>query len=146
MITLQFVSDDTLGADLIGWYTRSLYTHVDAIMPGGGLLGARIKGGVQSRPPDYRTFTRCARFTTTLSPEAENRFYGTLVSQLGKPYDWTGIVGFIADRDWRDPSHWYCSELIAWAFEQAGRPLLRIDNLDRVTPRDLTTSLLITPA
>ena len=145
MITLQFVSDDSVASDLIAWYTRSVYTHVDIVRTDGWLLGARIRGGVMVRSPTYATFKRCIRFTTTLSTDQERMFWTAATSQIGKPYDWTGIVAFVADRNWRDPGHWFCSELVAWCFEQAGVPLLRVAGADKVTPRDLTTSLLISP-
>lgn len=145
MITLQFVSDDSIGSDLIGWYTRSLYTHVDIVRTDGWLLGARANGGVQVRSPTYASFRRKRQFATTLSTVQETEFWKAANGQIGKPYDWTGIVNFIVDRDWRSPGHWFCSELVAWCFEQAGVPLLRIAGADKVTPRDLTTSLLIMP-
>ena len=145
MITLQFVSDDSIASDLIAWYTRSIYTHVDIVRPDGWLLGARANGGVKVRSPTYRTFKRKKRFVTTLSTEQETKFWNAATAQIGKPYDWTGIVAFIADRNWRHPDHWFCSELVAWCFEQAGVPLLRVAGADKVTPRDLTTSLLLFP-
>ena len=145
MITLQFVSDTGLAADVIQWYTRSVWNHVDIVMPDHTLTGARAEGGVQNRPANYRRFARVKRFQTALSVEAEKEFYLCLAEQIGKPYDWTGIINFVVDRDWRNPDHWFCSELVAWLFEKAGRPLLRVDSADKVTPRDLTTSFLITP-
>jgi uncharacterized protein YycO len=64
-------------------------------------------------------------------------------TQLGKPYDWGAIVGIALHRDWRAPDKWFCSELVAWACEQAGTKLLRFDNLDRVTPGQLALSPLL---
>lgn len=58
-------------------------------------------------------------------------------TQLGKKYDWWGIVGLSLNRDWQDPTDWWCSEYVAWMFEQAGSPLIRADAVHRVTPEDL---------
>lgn len=58
-------------------------------------------------------------------------------SQLGKDYDWWGIAGLSIRRDWQDPANWWCSELVAWAFQQGGAPLFRADALHRITPHDL---------
>lgn len=55
-------------------------------------------------------------------------------SQLGKPYDYGGVIGVGLHRDWQDTGKWFCSELVAWAFEQAGCPLFRADAVHRVTP------------
>lgn len=43
-----------------------------------------------------------------------------LMSQLGKPYDYEAIWGFLLNRDWREPDSWICSELQARALEVAG--------------------------
>lgn len=58
-------------------------------------------------------------------------------SQLGKPYDYTAIVGLGLHRVWKDADSWFCSELVAWAFAQAGLPLFRAEALQRVTPQHL---------
>lgn len=58
-------------------------------------------------------------------------------SQVGKPYDVTAIFGFLTRRNWQDPDSWFCSELVAWAFEKGGAPLFRSDSLYRVTPQHL---------
>lgn len=33
-----------------------------------------------------------------------------LVSQLGKPYDWTALFGIFFRRDWQEDDSWFCSE------------------------------------
>lgn len=58
-------------------------------------------------------------------------------SQLGKPYDYTAIVGLGLHRVWKEADSWFCSELVAWAFAQAGLPLFRAEALQRVTPQHL---------
>lgn len=39
-------------------------------------------------------------------------------------------------RRWQDNDAWFCSELVAWAFEAGGRSLFR-EHAWRITPRDL---------
>ena len=58
-------------------------------------------------------------------------------SQVGKPYDLTALFGLLVRRDWQEPDRWFCSELVAWAFEQGGAPLFRPEALYRVTPQHL---------
>lgn len=58
-------------------------------------------------------------------------------SQVGKPYDWKALVGFLFHRDWREDDSWDCAELIAWSCESGGSPLFRPGTLNRVTPQDL---------
>jgi len=58
-------------------------------------------------------------------------------SQIGKPYDLTALFGMLARRDWQEADAWFCSELVAWAFQQGGSPLFRPEALYRVTPQHL---------
>ncbi|MNF95265.1 hypothetical protein D3C84_780070 [compost metagenome] len=58
-------------------------------------------------------------------------------SQLGKPYDWTAILGLGLRRDWQERDAWFCSELIAWSAAEAGEPWYRCESLRRVTPQHL---------
>ena len=55
--------------------------------------------------------------------------------QIGKPYDWRALLGFLIHRDWTEGQHWFCSELVAAAFEEGGMPLFRAQVLSRVTPQ-----------
>lgn len=57
--------------------------------------------------------------------------------QIGLPYDWRALFGFIVHRNWTDPKRWFCSELVAGAFEEGGSPLVRADAVSRVTPQVL---------
>jgi len=60
----------------------------------------------------------------------------------GKSYDFSAIGGIALDRNWRDSHRWFCSELIAAAFEAVGSPLLNPSaNVWRITPRDLLLSM-----
>lgn len=58
-------------------------------------------------------------------------------SQIGKPYDATALIGLLFRRDWQESDRWFCSELVAWAFDKAGFPLFRPETLHRVTPQHL---------
>lgn len=40
-------------------------------------------------------------------------------SQIGKPYDYTALLGPGLHRDWQKDDAWFCSELGAWSFAQA---------------------------
>lgn len=62
----------------------------------------------------------------------------TARSQLGKKYDWTGLVGIaIHSRNWQEEDSWWCSELIAWAFDKGGNPLFTPEARIRITPQHL---------
>lgn len=134
MITLQFSTQQKPGSWLIRKFTWSDFSHVDFVLPDGQLLGARGDGGVQIRRPE--PFHRAARFTV----DAPCYVLDHAKSQIGKPYDWGAIMGFVVKHDWQDKNAWFCSELVAWSFQAAGVPLLRSRELYRITPRDLLLS------
>jgi uncharacterized protein YycO len=67
------------------------------------------------------------------------------VSQLGKKYDWSGVFNFIEpNRNWQEDDSWFCSELVAKAFLEAGTPLINAP-AHRVAPGDLLHSFLLKP-
>ncbi|MCX4187158.1 hypothetical protein [Methylophaga sp. OBS4] len=140
MIQLQFSAQKKPGSWLIRRFTWSPFSHVDFVLPNGRLLGARGLGGVQVRNAQH--FDAVGRFQVA-APESVLDF---AKSQVGKPYDWGAILGLVARHDWQDKNAWFCSELIAWCFLQAGVPLLRSQQLQRITPRDLLLSPYLVPA
>lgn len=137
MITLQFSTKTSLSSRLIRWATWSAFSHVDLVLPDGRLLGATARRGVSIRNPE--PVARLVRFTI----DAPSAVIDVASTQLGRPYDWSGILGWGLRRDWQEDDSWFCSELIAWAFDAAGCPLLRARNSWRITPRDLLLSPLL---
>ena len=152
MISLQFSRGPDLSSELIEWFSHAAhYSHVDTIMPDGALLGARsdvIGGkpsGVQIRPPDYLGTEPVFRIDLENANELESAaYYDFVKAQVGKPYDKLGIVGFLVGRDWREPSSWFCSELVAAALESClyfPYPLACPAN--KVTPPDIINLLSV---
>lgn len=112
---------------------------MDFVLPDGKLLGAVGSGGVCVREDEG--FAAVERYVA----DAPFEVIDVALSQVGKPYDWRGILGFALRRDWQETDAWFCSEFVAWCFERAGYPLLRADRSWRVTPRDLRMSLRLQP-
>ena len=114
-VTLQFVEDRDIIGHLIEYVSHGWPTHVDILWPDGTLFGAR-PDGVKLRPPDYKVFTRIARITLPTTDEQGARFYAFLNAQIGKPYDFTDVFGFVtgAQED-RKGKCWFCSMLATGA-------------------------------
>ena len=125
-ITLQLSAMDDVGSLAIRAFSHGPFSHVDAVMPDGNLLGARsdemegVAAGVQIRTPGYADFSAIKHVVLPTIVECEGAFYDFLKTQIGKPYDHSAILGFALDRDWRQSDSWFCSELVAAALEQAG--------------------------
>lgn len=141
-ITLQFVAGDGIGAELIEWFSAGDFSHVDIVMPDGSLLGARLDGGVRIRSANYQTFHKRAVAVLDRGQSVSDAFIAAAVSQIGKPYDKTAIIGFAAGRDWREDDSWFCSELAAWALEQANTfPHAFYAPASKITPNGLLLAI-----
>jgi uncharacterized protein YycO len=52
-----------------------------------------------------------------------------LLQQVGKPYDYVALLGFIFERgDWGDDTKWYCSEMALMACLLAGAEIWTTSN------------------
>ena len=120
-VVLQF---STTVNSIANWYSilirricHSPFSHVDLVLPDGGLLGASdspntpvLEGnprGVAVRPPDYEEFgLRCQAIIETPAADA---VIAAARSQLGKPFDGGALDAFLSAFDvgavdnWRDP-------------------------------------------
>jgi uncharacterized protein YycO len=139
VITLRFSRGTGPAAALVRAVTWSWCAHVGIALNNGWVVDATHEHGVATRRAVDDDSTRY--FTVSAPYAVLDHAY----SQVTRPYDWRGALGIGLHRDWRRTNAWFCSELVAWAFEAAGFPLLRADHIDRVTPRDLLMSPLLIP-
>jgi hypothetical protein len=63
VIALQFSTEADPVSALIRAFSHGPFSHVDAVLPDGRLLGARADGGVQARATGYAPFSRVLRIT-----------------------------------------------------------------------------------
>lgn len=144
-VKLQFVLGPGISSAAIAWFSAGSFSHVDAILVSGNLLGARsdaIGGqdpGVQIRPAGYEKWKRRVVMSLPTTPAQDAKFQNFLIAQLGKPYDSSAIWGFVAGRDWRSANSWYCAELAAAALEIAGICPLLYSPVNKITPAALAT-------
>lgn len=149
-INFQFSVCSDAGSWLIRQYDHGPWSHVDAVMPDGSLLGSRddeVGGkpaGVQIRPPNYLPFETIKKISISCADSTTGLFYAFLASQLGKPYDQTAIAGFVFQRDWREQDSWFCSELQAAAAEKSGLfPFKLATPTNKITPSGLYLALSV---
>lgn len=128
----------------IRFTTRSWASHAEFVdVTAQVTLGARAAGGVKLRPCAKDHYSRVEQFTA----DGITAAYKWALTQAGKPYDFSAITGIALDRNLHDESRWFCSELVAVAFEKVGFPLLSTrpsDSSWRITPRDLLLSRSLT--
>jgi uncharacterized protein YycO len=107
-----------------------------------GLLGAR-EMGVKIRPWGTNNPIRDIFASVECSDEQAEAVYKFLYDQIGKPYNWLGILGFVIRKDFPSKNRWFCSELVIAAFEAAGIHLIAVKQVDRVTPEMILESPLV---
>jgi uncharacterized protein YycO len=126
---------------LIRWRTWSKVSHAAWLLADGSVIEAWTSGGVR----------HVASLSTRHHPGTTVRIYRVpglhsetveklLTSQLGKKYDWLGILGFVFRRRTQNQDRFFCSELIYWACRMAGLELLREVEPWQVSPGELATS------
>ena len=163
-IVLQFSTTVNSWGNRWSWVIRHLshspFSHVDAELPDGTLLGASdspnapvITGnprGVAVRPSNYESYGRKCRMI--IETPLADKIRSKALSQLGKPFDNSALKGFLSDalpgeRNWRATDKWFCSELAVWSFEAAGYwcPSLSVWPKNRISPSDLLMIFLFDP-
>lgn len=141
-LILRFSGSYNFAALAVKAYTWSWCSHVEVELTQFNmpvLYGAHPFTGVDYRPITATDGDRVERYEVQLPNEAvREAIIQKLLSQRGKPYDYTAVLGLAIHRDWgRDDSKWFCSELDSWAFDLGGFPLVRIAEKDRITPCNL---------
>lgn len=130
---LVFARSHRPGSLLIRLGTFSNWSHV-GVVTDLGVIETTFPKGVHVTP--WREFvdrhSAIEEIEVALPDEAAARRF--LISQLGKKYDWTAIVGFVFREPWARAGRWFCSELVEAACIAGGRRRFR-DKLSRITPR-----------
>jgi len=145
----QFVLGDDLFSEAIAWYGEGYggYSHVDALLPNGSLLGARndVVGGkpagVQIRPPEYERWKRRAIVELACTSIEFSLWQGWLISQIGQKYDKAAILGFLTGKADHTDGYWICSALQTGALEEVKRIPKLIVPPQQVTPNTLLVVL-----
>jgi uncharacterized protein YycO len=145
VILLRFGDGTGWQAGLVRWGTWSPFSHVSFRLDDGRLLDATPNCGVSIRRVSDDEKTEYWRPTVPLG--ASEAAVAWAKTQIGKPYDWSGITGFTlrrgvpTKRDWHDQKAWFCSEIVCCAYDVVGAPLLQDSGaFNRITPRDLLLS------
>lgn len=135
-IRVMFTAGSEFSSRAIEWFGGGGWSHMANVLPDGSIIDARndivkfgdqcFPAGVQHRPKGYLE-AECSRWLVLEIPctiHQVKSWESNLRSQVGKPYDQIGILDFVTggirDRNWRDESAWFCSELGIWAQENSG--------------------------
>lgn len=144
-VILRFSGSSNFAAMAVKLYTWSWCSHVETIIDTDDnrkvLYGALPTTGVNYRPIESTVGDRVEDYEIKISQVKKHIYIQKILSQRGKPYDFTALAGMVLHRDWAaNGDSWFCSELVAWAFSETGCPLLRVEHKNRVTPEHLLMS------
>lgn len=136
MITLLFSKRNHPGSWVIRAVTWSEWSHVEIVLPDGRLLGAAAPHGVQFYSMEERmaVATKAAIMHFPGDVEAAMTW---AQSQIGKPYDWTGVIGLGLHRDWEEDDKWWCSEFAGKFLKEGGFDPYRSEVMRRLVPQHL---------
>lgn len=142
-IVLQFVEGTGLGSGMIKWFGHGSYSHVDAVLLDGSLLGARsdvidgIPAGVQIRPASYVAHEKVSRIVLPADDDVAKAFYDAMHAEIGRPYNKMGIVAFFFNANWTSVGHWFCSQLVTAKLLVSGWLKGLSEDPNKVDPDDL---------
>jgi uncharacterized protein YycO len=134
---LLFTRRHHIGSWLIRMVTWSDYSHVDVLMPEGDLLGALAPDGVVRQGKALRIKQASKAVIMDLPVADAQAAYAFLKKQVGKPYDYQGVVGIGLHRDWQEDDSWSCAELAAQAAAEGGSNPFDNEFHHRITPQSL---------
>lgn len=142
---LVFYKGKGLISRLIRWQTRGQYSHVGVQLPDGTVMEAWHVGGVRHNAglgTAHELGTEVDVFLVEhLTKTETGRVIDFMRTKLGHGYDFRSVARFLSRQDEReeDRDKWFCSELVAAAFEAAGVKLLTAPP-SRISPEVLSWS------
>lgn len=124
--------------------TLDPYAHTFALLEGGTIIDSTYKhGGVLER--EYKDldcnwlYLIPCKDVMTFDQQLQLEVW--LRDRIGLPYDTSFVEGFLGiDRNWKDNSQWWCSELIAAGMIATGS-LRFIPHMNTLSPRNLRRRL-----
>ena len=121
------------GSALIRAVTWSRWSHVD-IVRGPLLLSAAAPHGVGYYSLYDRLDLASAAVMVEVPVQNVRAAMDWAESQIGKPYDWLGVLGVGLHRDWQEDDAWFCSEFAMQTLRAGGYEPYRTKALRRVVP------------
>lgn len=137
MLSIIFTRRHTLGSVALRWWMHSRWSHCALYdLSTGTVIEASAAGGVREVSLDQFLAGTSKHEIVPVPVVDADSIYRAARHQIGKPYDWRGILGFWFRRHWQSDHAFVCSELVAWACEISGQPLFRRQAW-RITPEML---------
>jgi uncharacterized protein YycO len=130
---------------LIGWQTRSPYSHAALLDTDGITIIEAMQGhGVRRRPLTLADLKHCDVFdVANLTADGWERALQFAHAEVGSGYDYRSIFRFLTRRAAGSDTRWFCSELVFAALQEARVNLLERTHAWAVAPGHLAWSPLL---
>jgi uncharacterized protein YycO len=123
---------------LIMLRTLGAYSHVELVFSDGvSFSSSAADGGVRFKNIDYSDEYRWTFIPLNVTKEVESIIRETCNKEVGKPYDWVGILfDQLFKFNTQDNNAWWCSELIGYVlgykrYRVSPSTLFRMVNSDK---------------
>lgn len=125
---------------LIRWQTRGEYSHAAIRVGENEIIEAWTTGVRLKRITDWKGIDV---FQPFVPYRAKVLAVSYAAQQIGKKYDFLGVLRFISRRKRNNPNRLFCSELVFGAFAHAGWELLARSKAWEISPDQLKRSPLL---
>lgn len=130
-----FCRSPNIGSLLLRTALWSSWSHCGIILPDGSVVHAdAYQGGVVHESWDKFSWARTRLSTKFIELPDDDAAHKFALDQIGKPYDWSGVIGIGIRRNWQADTAWFCSELVEAACVAGGRQRFE-NNIWRVNPQ-----------
>lgn len=123
-----------VGSIALRVFQWSSWSHCGIVLPDNTVVEARAFEGVVHRPLSALIAQSSAWSFKDIPLPNDEAAHAFALSQVGKPYDWTGAIGIALRREWHESDAWFCSELVEAAAMAGGRERF-VQQVRRVTPQ-----------
>ena len=128
-IWVQVHRSEGIVSRLIKWQTRGPYSHASVLLDDGTIWESVASDGVRRcHATTYAKQYAANQIDSAkviLTDEEYERFIQCWMEQEGKPYDRSGVLGFVTRR--RQTTHsnarWFCAEILYYALSTVCGPL-----------------------
>lgn len=129
-----FCRRHTPGSVLLRTFLWSSWSHCGIVTPDMTVIEAAAFRGVVERPLKEFLADVSRYSVRSIAVPHEAAAIAWARSQVGKPYDWAGVIGLGLRREWDESDAWFCSELVEAAAAAGGRRRF-VHQVRRVTPQ-----------
>lgn len=130
---------------LIKWQTNGQYSHAALQRPDGRIIEAWHKPA-KVRLNKLKRWDSVEAYEVNATPEQWAKALEWAEKQIGKKYDFGGVLRFVTRWRKQKDDKWFCSELVFQAMKEGGVDLLSRIQCSQVSPTVLSFSPLLKPS